>query len=192
MSAKIFGIGLSKTGTTSLYAALGELGYRSATFRHMRDAGLEGWFQGDFSKDYLTEWDAVTDNPISVFYPQLDERYPGSKFILTLRERDAWLASTKKQWSKRKDLTPDALAFRTRVRTAVYGSTGWSESSFSRVAETHERDARQYFRDRPDDFLVMNVFQGDGWETLCPFLGKPIPDTPFPNVKPGHRSQLSP
>ena len=40
-NGKIFGIGLSKTGTTSLWAALDLLGYRAATFRHMRELGLE-------------------------------------------------------------------------------------------------------------------------------------------------------
>ena len=109
MSAKIFGIGLSKTGTTSLYAALDQLGYRSATFRHMRESGLDRWFEGDFSEDYLANWDAVTDNPISAFYPQLDEQYPGSKFVLTVRDPEAWLTSTRKQWSKRKELSPEAF-----------------------------------------------------------------------------------
>jgi Sulfotransferase domain len=62
---KIFGIGLSKTGTTSLYAALHDLGYRSATFRHMRSLGLEEWRRGNFSKDYLKDYDAVTNLAIS-------------------------------------------------------------------------------------------------------------------------------
>jgi hypothetical protein len=192
MSSKVFGIGLSKTGTTSLYAALDELGYRSATYRHMRAAGLDRWFEGDFAEDYLASWDAVTDNPISVFYQELDRRYPGSRFILTLRDRDAWLASTRKQWSKHKQLAPAALAFRTRVRLAVYGITGWSESQFDQVYETHERNVRQYFLERPEDLLVMDVFRGDGWDRLCPFLGKSIPNVPFPNVKPGHRARPAP
>lgn len=31
-----------------------------------------------------------------------------------------------------------------------------------------------------DRLLVMEL--GDGWEKLCPFLGKPIPDEPYPRV----------
>ena len=50
---KIFGIGLSKTGTTSLYTALEMMGYRAGTFRHMRKLGLSGWMAGDFSKDHF-------------------------------------------------------------------------------------------------------------------------------------------
>ncbi len=36
--------------------------------------------------------------------------------------------------------------------------------------------------DRPDKLLIMNVVAGDGWETLCPFLNKSIPDIPFPKA----------
>src|SRR6185503_19618665 len=96
----IFGIGLSKTGTTSLYAALHELGYRSATYGHMAELGLSDWFRGDFTTDYLAGYDAVTDLPIGVFYAQLDMRYPGSKFILTVRDVESWLVSAKTQFSR--------------------------------------------------------------------------------------------
>ncbi len=49
----IFGIGLPKTGTTSLYAALNYLGFAVITWRHMRELGLAAWRQGDFGPDYL-------------------------------------------------------------------------------------------------------------------------------------------
>ncbi len=73
------------------------------------------------------------------------------------------------------------------MRLAVYGITGWSESRFAHLYDTHERNVRWYFRDRPEDLLVMNVFEGDGWEQLCRFLDRPVPDVPFPNVKPGYQ-----
>jgi hypothetical protein len=38
----------------------------------------------------------------------------------------------------------------------------------------------EYFRDRPDDLLVMDVEKGDNWKELCGFLGIDIPDAPFP------------
>jgi 3'(2'), 5'-bisphosphate nucleotidase len=30
--------------------------------------------------------------------------------------------------------------------------------------------------------LVINVVAGEGWEKLCPFLGKPVPEIPFPKA----------
>ena len=36
---------------------------------------------------------------------------------------------------------------------------------------------------RPDDLLVLDICGGRaGWEVLCPFLGVPVPNTPFPNA----------
>ena len=83
MPGKVFGIGLPKTGTTSLYVALSMLGYRAATFKQMRTVGMQSWFAGDFSHDYLQDVDAVTDLPFSAWYREMDARYPGSRFILS-------------------------------------------------------------------------------------------------------------
>jgi Sulfotransferase domain len=180
----IFGIGLSKTGTTSLYAALHELGYRAGTYGHMAVLGLQDWFRGDFTKDYLEDYDAVTDLPIGVFYARLDKRYPGSKFILTVRNVDDWIASARKQFSRNPN---PPTGFKRDVRLASYGITGFDEDRYRFVYTTHLRNVKQYFRGRPEQLLVMNIAAGDGWEKLCPFLGQKIPNKPFPNVQPGWR-----
>jgi hypothetical protein len=31
-----------------------------------------------------------------------------------------------------------------------------------------------------DRLLIMDILGGDGWPALCGFLGRPIPDEPFP------------
>ena len=31
----------------------------------------------------------------------------------------------------------------------------------------------------------MNITQGDGWDKLCPYLNKDIPDTAFPHSNKG-------
>ena len=49
----IFGVGLSKTGTTSLFAALDRMGYRAGTYRHLRALGVEDWRSGRFAKDFF-------------------------------------------------------------------------------------------------------------------------------------------
>jgi hypothetical protein len=178
----IFGIGLSKTGTTSLFAALDQLGYRSGTYRHLRGLGLEEWFGGNFERDYLTEFDALTDLPLATFFPQLDARYPGSKFILTVREIGSWLESARKHFTP-----PDATSFGRDVRLATYGITGYDELRFRYVYEAHVRNVTRHFRDRPQSLLIMNIVDGEGWSELCHFLGREIPVGPFPHVQPGHR-----
>ena len=178
----IFGIGLSKTGTTSLYAALGQLGFRAATYRHLRSLGLEDWFRGNFETDYLAGYDAATDLPLAVFYPQLDEQYPGSRFILTVRDLDPWLESARQHFT----VNP-ASSFGRQVRLATYGITGYHEGRFRYVYETHVRNVTSYFGDRPEALLMLDIVAGEGWEKLCPFLGHKPPARAFPHVQPGYR-----
>ena len=76
---KIFGIGLSRTGTTSLTLALSELGLHAYHFPRGREV--------------IDSVDAATDTPVAAWYQDLDAAYPDSKFILTLRHRPEWLDS---------------------------------------------------------------------------------------------------
>ena len=183
--AKVFGIGLSKTGTTSLYAALALLGIRTITFRHLKKLGLDDWRSGRFVKDYLSSVEAATDIPIPTYFRELDAMYPGSKFILTERPLEAWLVSVSEQFL---GYHPGESGFRRDMRFATYGVTGFNASRFARITAEHSESVRRHFADRPQDLLVLNLFNGDGWPDLCRFLGHPIPDMPFPNVKPGFRA----
>jgi len=33
--------------------------------------------------------------------------------------------------------------------------------------------------------LVINIFDGDGWDKICSFLNEPIPNVPFPHQNKG-------
>ncbi|MBU1849693.1 MAG: hypothetical protein KKH40_03100, partial [Nanoarchaeota archaeon] len=46
----------------------------------------------------------------------------------------------------------------------------------------HHEDVLSYFKNRPQDLLVINVCAGDGWEKLCSFLKLPVPNKLFPHV----------
>lgn len=190
---KIFGVGLSKTGTTSLYAACDLLGYRAGTYRHMRRLGLEKWFHQDVRAEDLAPYQALTDLPIPVFYPQLDQAFPESRFILTVRDVDAWLVSAEKYWRMldRRDRRLRArwtglVRYSRMARLATYGMVAFSADRFRDVYERHVREVKRYFRDRPGDLLVLDLCGGEGWEKLCPFLGRPAPAAPFPKVQPGY------
>jgi hypothetical protein len=79
---KIFGIGLNKTGTTSLHFALNSIGVRS--FHYTTD--LKEKFQNNLEAGLpllsgLDEFNAFSDNPIPEYFKLLDEQYPGSLFI---------------------------------------------------------------------------------------------------------------
>jgi hypothetical protein len=44
----------------------------------------------------------------------------------------------------------------------------------------HEREVEAFFADAPQRLLVLDICAGEGWEKLCPFLGRPVPRQPFP------------
>jgi hypothetical protein len=181
-AGKVLGIGLSRTGTQSLCAALTMLGYRSAHFvEHLtQQRGRATWFAGDFAQDCLADCDAATDLPIPVYFPQLDDRYPNSKFILTVREVPSWLESMERHWQRWPLRHDEAADYRRLVRLATYGVHGFSRSRLTHVYETHADHVYRYFRERPHDLLVMNICAGEGWDKLCPFLDRPAPRSAFP------------
>src|SRR5205807_261378 len=125
--AKIFGIGLSKTGTTSLANALQILGYNTKD-----NMGVVKYAAGDLSSvdlDIVDAFDAVTDTPVPSFYRELDARYPGSKFILTVRDSDGWLKSCKKQFTQRfAEVQTDAHK---RLFTDLYGTDVFDVQGFT-------------------------------------------------------------
>ncbi len=171
---KVFGTGMQRTGTTSLARALSMLGFAT------RDCPKELFF--DIDHEILETFDAFTDNPVPLLYPRLDERHPGAKFVHTIRDEEGWLRSVK--WL----FTAGAEKFNwaahdvfNRYHEELYGTTEYDEDVFRERYRRHNREVLDYFADRPDDLLVLDILAGDGFEKLCPFLGVPIPDEPFPH-----------
>lgn len=162
---KVFGVGLSKTGTHSLAAALARLGC-AVTHYPPPDKVLELAGQAD----------ALVDTPVILHMETLDQRYPEALFILTTRELESWLASCRAHWERTK---PSETA--RRVRRQVYGSVGFDEARFRRVYREHHARVRRLFAGRPGKLLVMNIVAGDGYDRLCPALGVTPLREPFPH-----------
>ncbi|WP_404355956.1 inositol monophosphatase family protein [Methylotuvimicrobium sp. KM1] len=176
-STKIFCIGLSKTGTTSLAAALEILGFRTKD-----NLGVTHYSSGDLESSVdlsiIDEYDAFTDTPIPSFYRELDARYPNAKFILTVRELNPWLISCKKQFNQRATEKRDDAT--NHLFNDIYDSPFFDEEKFTTGYQRFVNEALDYFKNRPDDLLVIDISAGEGWDKLCSFLNKPIPDLPFP------------
>ncbi len=175
---KVFGIGLSKTGTSSLAHALKLLDY------NIKDCpGVTTYAKGDIAsidQNILANHDALTDTPIPSLYQELDKKYPGSKFILTIREMNGWLKSCKKQFNQKSaDKQSDA---QNNLFLDLYGTTVFDEDKFKQSYLDFVERVKIYFKDRPNDLLIIDVIKGEGWEKLCPFLDKPLPHIPFPKT----------
>jgi hypothetical protein len=184
---KVFCIGFQKTGTTSLYAALERLGYKTAAVvgRDWSADRLRGEGAGaciDAARDH----DAAQDMPWPIFFRELDEAFPGSKFILTVRDPESWFASIEGHFG----------AHEGEMQAFVYGrdaaAPAGNKARYLETLAAHEAAVRAHFADRPNDLLVMNLEAGDGWRELCAFLGAAVPDEPFPaRNKAGDRKTLS-
>ncbi len=181
--SKIFGIGLSRTGTKGLSVALTNLGIKTIHYPEAQDT-LKLLSNGMFRLPVLEDYEAMTDVQSVPFFPQLDEEYPNSKFILTVRDIDSWLESTKRHFRgvEREDRVAVSIRYSEAhwMRSAVYGTLKWDRSVFRQRYYTHHAAVMDYFKGR-DDLLVMDICAGDGWEKLCPFLGVPNPKHRFPD-----------
>lgn len=176
---KLFGIGLSKTGTTSLATALRLLGYR--TIHYPQDpVTARQLMTGDFRLRILEDHDAALDTPIVPFYRDLDRAYPGSKFILTIRRKEDWLRSVESWWQQQ-PIWWDEETARCYFRAAVYGCIHFHRERFSDVYDTHLENVQQYFRNRSHDLLILDICGGQGWDELCSFLDRPVPEALFPH-----------
>ena len=180
---RIFGIGLHKTGTTSLHAALRMLGFESDHWKnaHWAKAIWEEMLAGK-SKTVEQSY-ALSDLPIAILYKKLDKAYPGSKFILTMRSEGSWLRSIEDHWDIncnpfRAQWATDPFSH--KVHKLVYGQQGFDAVLFLARFRKHNEDVRAYFKGREDDLLVMNMSNGAGWHQLCPFLGVESPAKPYP------------
>lgn len=173
---KVFCVGFQKTGTTSLFAALSELGYRTAAVigRDLSAAELQK-NGGKLCVETARNFDAVQDMPWPLFYQDLDSAYPKSKFILTVRDAESWFGSIEKHFGSE----PSTM------QEFIYGEEAMfpagNKERYLQVYNSHNQQIRDYFADRPNDLLVMDLAKGDGWSALCEFLeyDKPI-KMPFP------------
>jgi hypothetical protein len=183
---RIFGIGLHKTGTTSLHSALKMLGFESEHWKSAHWA-LAIWKEmNSYGKSWTVEHGyALSDLPMAVLYKELDKAYPGSKFILTLRNEGQWLKSVEKHWSHKHNQFRaqwDHDPFSHMIHKVIYGQRGFDADLFLERYVKHNEDVKEYFKDRPHDLLVMDMSNGAGWDDLCKFLNKPVPNVPYPKL----------
>jgi tetratricopeptide (TPR) repeat protein len=181
---KAFGIGLSRTGTTPLALALRILGLVAL---HAINP-LTGELVSDTEFDLF---DAATDNPVAAGFERLYHRYPSAKFIYTTRPLDHWLPSLceylQRRWGMSDFATLGALLKRPtgfhfgRQWAAMQSSLYFGHADYAAAYRFHDRRVRDFFHDKPKErWLEVDVFSGDGWAKLCPFLEMPIPSQAFP------------
>lgn len=176
MANKVFCIGWHKTGTTTIGEALLLLGYNVVGARlDFADALLNKDIESVLKE--AEKYEAFQDVPWAGLYRELDINFPDSKFILIERDPEKWLKSAIKHFGDRN----------IKMHAWMYGNgniTG-NEKLYIEKYQQHNNDVREYFANRPDDLLIISLENGEGWEKLCPFLSKPIPEKDFPHANKG-------
>jgi hypothetical protein len=187
LPTRIFGIGMQKTATTSLDCALKLLGFDSAH-----------WLDGKWAVSILREMRAkgrsetlerhyaLCDLPIAILFRELDRAYPGSKFILTVRDEVDWLVSARDHWSYEKNTHRpdwDKWPAANIIHRATYGRTTFDAETFLARYKRHNIDVMDYFAHKgTGELLIMDMSKGAGWKELCPFVGREIPNAEYPRA----------
>jgi len=180
---KIFNIGFNKAGTSSLTRAMEILGFKSIHYLY-RGKIISKIIRENEKKNKkllngMENYIFFSDCFWSEDYKKLDQQYPNSKFILTIREINSWVKSRERHLEKE----PNLKEMQEKYPTCPWWNINKKEWVKFRLKYISE--LKEYFKDRPEDFLIIDIPKGEGWEKLCSFLNLPIPDKPFPllNVK---------
>jgi len=190
--SRVFGIGWHKTATTSLAKAFEILGLKAL---HWSPTLHRSLIYGERDLREVKDNYMLCDFPVPLVYPLLDEMNPGSKFILTTREGDSWLksivshmgleAESIRRMHKRKKDTPDFPGGHA-AHLCAYGTTRLDEGLFLRRFNAHNNEVREYFSERPDDLLTIDISKPEDdkerWQRIIDFLGMriPLPQEAYP------------
>ena len=187
---KIFCIGLNKTGTTTLKQAFIDLNF---VIGNQRDAErlLPYYVNNDFNPiiKYCETGQFFQDIPFSCpnTYKHIDKAYPNSKFILTIRDNpEQWYNSLVNFHAKK--FGNGKIPTKEDLEKATYIENGYGWKAFSNIFKTPEDDIynkkilvdfynnynneiKEYFKNRENDFIIINVAVEDDYKKLVNFLG---------------------
>ncbi len=177
MGIKVFGIGLSKTGTTTLAQCLKALGARHMSVRgdlmqHLLDRNFDPIWAVLDAHDSFEDW------PYPLMYREIYARYGDqARFVLTVRQSaDVWLDSLKAH-----SLTTHPTRHFRKV-TYGYNFPHGYEGEHLAFYTRHNAGVHAFFAENGATGQLIELCweKGDGWAEFCGFLGARVPDIPFP------------
>jgi hypothetical protein len=123
--------------------------------------------------------DVLIDSPVPFLYPHLDVRFPGSKFILTTRDKEKWLESMHWMFTHGKVIWNWPRSTQEYHRK-FYHTTKFNRKILSKHFDEYHAAAIQYFKSRPGDLHILNIDKGIHMSDLCDFLKIPRQELTFP------------
>lgn len=200
---KIFCIGRNKTGTTSMSRLFKNLNIPVAPQRPAEKL-LKDWINDDFTRIIkFVKYNGIVFQDIPFSLPKtfeaLEKAYPDSKFILTVRDSpEVWYKSVTKSQSKL--FNNRKLPNKEVLQNTKYIHKGWIWQMHSAVYNPPEDDIYnedlmkkhylnynesviEYFKDKPNRLLVINLKEPDVATKISKFLNlkKDIKYIPWEN-----------
>lgn len=172
---KVFGIGLNKTGTSSLKTCMklwgfAHMSYDLDAFNAYRN---EDWA---YLKSVCDSHDSFENWPWALMYEKVHDWYPDAKFILTVRkDADTWFTSLSRHGKRIGPLVDYELY--------IYGYAIPDENRQAHIDfyHAHNKRVEEFFADKPGKLIRVCWEQGNGWPELSSFLNQPLPQSEFPH-----------
>lgn len=179
---KVFAVGFNKCATTSLHALFTTLGLPSYHGTQWRSSD-KLWL--------LKSYDCFSDG-IPQDLAKLDRLFPGSKFVLQVRDLESWVYSRLAHIERSKRSGIHRVA-------ADWDTTDYAVTSWIHNRNRHHLLVQDYFAERPGDLLIVNFIRDPSAATrVAHFLGySGTYDRPEDNANPdkavpaSHRETLS-
>ncbi|CEP07217.1 hypothetical protein [Parasitella parasitica] len=135
-------------------------------------------------------YDAATDWLGAYFYEELLARNPHAKVVLTERPFEDWYKSVKNTIhlavTEKEESKPGSpyYFFGQLCRKIILDGKIVDKEAFSdkeSIKKYYDNHTQKIKDIVPKDQLYCLKI-GEGWEGLCQFLGKPVPEEPYPNL----------
>lgn len=161
---KIFIIGLPRTATTSVCAAMLELGFKTA--------------HTAYTNQSMNDAQVIADTPVFCDYQLLDKTYPNAKFIYLQRDSTVWLPSIRQLLIRMyKNLQRTDGGFNPTLKRCYNDifspltlenieKDDFLQSCYDR----HQQGINEYFKGREQDLLQINVSDKNSFDSLLAFL----------------------
>ena len=196
-SLTVMGVGLPRTGTASLKAALEILGFGPC--HHMYELFDHPEQTVQFLRAYngqqvdfralLKSYRSAVDVPTIDFYKEIHRVNPAAKIVLTVRDNgekwfESFCSTIRPVFADSTHYITIYLIWSLRLQCTIC-RTIWKRwtSQYGQIGPwVHDQYNTRVLSENPKgSILVFNV--KEGWAPLCEFLGVAVPrDIPFPNI----------
>lgn len=211
---KIFCIGFNKTGSTTLETILRLYGFNLPNQLEQETRLTTSCYSTNYTEfsNFVSHYDAFQDMPFAKeqIYVVADALFPGSKFILTERDSEAWFRSMTSFKEKiynlddAQKLTENDLLekftylypgyahqLHSRILTNFVGDTPvtdwdklYDKQYYTNHYESRNNQIKRYFMNSMEKLLIIDVTKEKTTKKICEFLNIPeqfVIDMPHAN-----------